>query len=103
MNSNNLAILIIFILLLIIGVQFLRGKWLFLIAGYNILTSEEKNKINGKFIGKIIGGLIIVSAFLVATTAIYPKFSLISLGLEIISIIITIIYTNQNKDRNHEK
>lgn len=35
------------LLVFIIGIQLIRGKWLFLIAGYNTMTKEEKKHYNG--------------------------------------------------------
>jgi hypothetical protein len=34
------------IFLLVLGIQFIRGKWLMFIAGYNTLEPEEREKID---------------------------------------------------------
>ncbi|MBO0454469.1 MULTISPECIES: DUF3784 domain-containing protein [Enterococcus] len=50
---------IVGLLLLISGLQLIRGKWLFLIAGYNTMTKEEKKQYDGHQLGKLVGSFLV--------------------------------------------
>ncbi|MDR1993645.1 MAG: DUF3784 domain-containing protein [Nitrososphaerota archaeon] len=56
-------------LFLVMAVFLLKGKWSFLIAGYNILDEKEKRKYDHKALCHFIGGLMLVFAF---ATALFP-------------------------------
>ncbi|MBR2542059.1 MAG: DUF3784 domain-containing protein, partial [Lactococcus sp.] len=49
-GHNEWLALIIGVILMMTGSQLFRGKWLFLIAGYNTLSQSDKEKLNSKFI-----------------------------------------------------
>lgn len=52
-GHNEWLALIIGVILMMTGSQLFRGKWLFLIAGYNTLSQSDKEKLNSKFIGRV--------------------------------------------------
>ncbi len=50
-HSDTALALPLAAILILMGVQLLRGKWLMLMAGYNTMTKEERAKVNGKNLG----------------------------------------------------
>lgn len=78
---NEWLALIIGVILMMTGSQLFRGKWLFLIAGYNTLSQSDKEKLNSKFIGKIKGKTVWFIC-------------------QILLIIIAMIYVNSSKRKN---
>lgn len=55
MNSDLAIQLGVAAMTTIFGIQLLRGKWLMLIAGYNTMSEEKRQKVNGKALGKALG------------------------------------------------
>ncbi|MBO0440657.1 DUF3784 domain-containing protein [Candidatus Enterococcus ikei] len=68
----------LFMIAVFIGcaIQFWRGKWLWLIAGYNTVSQQEKKKINSSALGKAMSGLMITSAVLIGLIRFFPKLQL---------------------------
>lgn len=65
LNSLEFGIFIFVItLLFILGIQFIRGKWIKLIAGYIMLDEDEKARINATRLGKAVGQACIFEAIL---------------------------------------
>lgn len=96
-GDNELIALIMGALLVVTGIQLFRGKWLFLIAGYNTISQSDKEKLNGKFIGKIVGGLLLLSSVIIGAMILYPKGKMIWFICQVLLIIIAIIYVNTTK------
>ncbi|KAF1299625.1 hypothetical protein BAU15_03005 [Enterococcus sp. JM4C] len=72
-HSDTALALPLAAILILMGVQLLRGKWLMLMAGYNTMTKEERAKVNGKNLGKLIGSLLLwVALMLILRVSIVP-------------------------------
>lgn len=91
---NNIINYSIIIISFILGIQFIRQKWLFLIAGFNLSSSEDKKEMNIPVMSKIVGifcfsvgTLLILDQFLLSNSIIVP-------GLIILLLIIMILLMN---------
>lgn len=87
------------VLLLILGVIFLKGKGAFLIAGYNTASKAEKEKIDEKKLCRCTGRLMFALAgcfFIIMLSSIFDKIWLLWLGLGLVFIVSIggIIYIN---------
>lgn len=81
------------LLVFIIGIQLIRGKWIFLIAGYNTMTKEEKKHYNDVTVGKPVGAYFLFISFVCLFSKILPlsyQLTIISL-LTIFLLLFTII------------
>ncbi|MFN6734998.1 DUF3784 domain-containing protein [Enterococcus gallinarum] len=47
--------------------------YLFLVAGYNTMNKENKDKVNGRFVGKVIGTMLLLSCLIIGTMLIIPQ------------------------------
>lgn len=56
----------------ICGIQLFRGKWLMLMAGYNTASKKEREKMNGKALGKLVGSISLICSFLMLILALFP-------------------------------
>ena len=99
-GHNEWLALIIGVILMMTGSQLFRGKWVFLIAGYNTLSQSDKEKLNSKFIGKIIGILLLLSSVIIGAMVLYPKGKTVWFICQILIIIIAVIYVNGRKSKN---
>ncbi|UBH09006.1 DUF3784 domain-containing protein [Macrococcus armenti] len=54
--------IIVVILFLLIGIYMLTGRGSFLIAGYNMMSQEQKQKYNEKRLCRFTGVMIIIAA-----------------------------------------
>ncbi|MFS0926367.1 DUF3784 domain-containing protein [Enterococcus durans] len=99
MDSNRIIALLVGLLLLISGVQLFRGKWLFLVAGYNTMNKENKDKVNGRFVGKVIGAMLLLSCLIIGTMLVYPAAQTICFILQIMIVITGIVYVNVSSKR----
>ncbi|WP_083389010.1 DUF3784 domain-containing protein [Planococcus maritimus] len=66
MGEMNLAAMIIggvALLLVLLGLYMLQGKWMFLIAGYNTMPREEQKKYDSLAMARFIGKLLLALAF----------------------------------------
>lgn len=96
-GDNEMIALIVGVLFVISGIQLFRGKWLFLIAGYNTLSQSDKEKLNGTFIGKVVGGLLLLSALIIGAMLLYPKGQVVWFSCQILFVTIAIVYVNVSK------
>lgn len=88
--------------ILVIGIQSIRGKWFLLIAGYNTMGKEERKKVNGSNLGKLVGSyLILVDFFLILLSIglFSPSFFV---SLIILSSILMVIIGNTSKYFKHD-
>ena len=69
-NGPDWVIWVVFAIFLILSVVFLLGKGGFLIAGYNTMTAEEKQKYDEKKLCRIVGGGMLIIAVLIAVMGI---------------------------------
>ena len=90
-NIIHYAIIFIF---LVLGIQIFRGRWLFLIAGFNMKSPEEKAKINQARMSKIVGLCALSIACLEFVDLFLPKENTITTSLIFLSLIITILLVN---------
>ncbi|EOU1110201.1 TPA: DUF3784 domain-containing protein [Clostridium perfringens] len=94
--SIKILMIALFILL---GIMFSLGKWSFLIAGFNTMTKEEKEKYDVMSLCKFMGKLMFIIAFCITLFTLSDIFMmeiLFNIGtvILIVSIIFTIIYAN---------
>lgn len=88
---------VIEVFLLVSGIQLWRGKWLNLIAGYNTMSREEKSKVNGRFVGRVVGTALLFCAALVIVTVIFPKSAMVCAVLIGISVVVVLVLANSRK------
>ncbi|WP_430602071.1 hypothetical protein IGJ02_002284 [Enterococcus sp. DIV0724b] len=77
--------LIMILIFIICGVQLWRGKWSWLIAGYNTASEQEKAKTNEWALGKVMSIILIISAMLIGLGSLFLQLQLV------IAIAITIL------------
>ena len=99
MTSNNVIALVIGIIFFVGGVQLFRGRWLFLVAGYNTMSKEKRKKLNGRFIGKVIGTMLLLSCLIIFAMLIYPEAKTFYFILQLAIVIIGVIYVNVSDKR----
>lgn len=63
MKSGALVIGAVAVMMVLLGLYMLRGKGSFLIAGYNTMRKEEKEKYDGPAMARFIGKLLFALAF----------------------------------------
>ena len=83
----------------IMGLMIRQGKWLMLLAGYNTMPAEERDKINKRELGKRAGNLLIRNAveFTLLGIAIYFKITWLSLvctAVISVDLLVSIILMN---------
>ena len=66
MNGPDWIAYVILAFLAIMSVQFLRGKWSFLIAGYNTATEAEKAQYDEKKLCRVMGVCMGIITVLIA-------------------------------------
>ncbi|WP_163527833.1 DUF3784 domain-containing protein [Halobacillus ihumii] len=93
------AIIVILVVFLICGIIFSSGKGAFLIAGFNSMSEEEKEKYDeitlSKFMGKVMFALSFSLLFLVLSEALEIRWLLIvGIILFIVIFVFMLIYTN---------
>ncbi|HHD2752305.1 TPA: DUF3784 domain-containing protein [Clostridium perfringens] len=93
---------LIIALFVVLGISFYMGKGLWLIAGYNIMSKEEREKYDMRAVGKFMGKIAFVIAFSISFWLIGEILSLkilFHLGTIVFwaTIIFTLIYLNTNK------
>lgn len=82
-----------------LGIMLSMGKWSFLIAGFNTLTKEEKERYDVKSLCKFMGKIMFLIAFSVALPSIGEKYNIEGMiyltPMCIIGIVIfAVIYAN---------
>lgn len=97
LSLDTLLIFLLTALIVIVGIQLLRGKWLTLIAGYNTMSKEKRATINGKNLGKLVGSLLIWINVLIIFSYFFPAISLAAVILSLISLGFVPIYANTSK------
>lgn len=90
----NLINLLVILMFIILGVQFLRQKWLFLIAGFNMLNDKEKAQVNIPVLSKIVGIFCLSVACLNMISLYSPKYNHATTSLIFLLLIILIILSN---------
>lgn len=86
-------------ILLIVGVQLWSGKWLFLIAGYNLMNDEEKGELNPRFLGKVTGLIALLSAFILIGMMILPQLKWVWFTLQVLVLGVGLIFLNTSPKR----
>ncbi|MCR4944577.1 MAG: DUF3784 domain-containing protein [Clostridium sp.] len=86
-------------LFLILGIMLSRGKWSFLIAGFNVMSKEEKEKYDELALCKFMGKFMFIIAFsmsLLGLSEVLKMKILFDAGVTflIVSTIFVVIYTN---------
>ncbi|GCF92848.1 hypothetical protein NRIC_07390 [Enterococcus florum] len=85
------------IALLIAGIQLLRGKWLMLIAGYNTMTKEERQKVNGRNAGKLVGNYLIFLSLIILLSMTDFVSSRVLLTSILMATFLVLLLTNTSK------
>ena len=90
---------VVFFILVFVSAVLLSGHGANLIAGYNTVTKEEKEKYDEKKLGRVVGVGLLAIAFLlpfaVLTQAIFPAWvAYVFLGVVIVDCIVMIILAN---------
>lgn len=99
LNLESLILVGVILAFFIIGVVFSFGKGAFLVAGFNTMSAEEKEKYNSialcKFMGKMMFSLCASMVFWVVAV-VYNEDSLFIIGLILFMMIIIsgLIYMN---------
>ncbi|MBP1042668.1 DUF3784 domain-containing protein [Vagococcus sp. BWB3-3] len=83
--------------LFVIGIQLFRGKWLMLIAGYNTSSKEQRAKINGRNLGKLIGSLILFCSFAIIMMSFVPQLDSLFAILIPILLLVSLVFANTSK------
>ncbi|MPQ45366.1 DUF3784 domain-containing protein [Clostridium tarantellae] len=91
--------ILIVCLFIFIGIMLSLGKWSFLIAGFNTMSKEEKQKYDVISLCKFMGKFMFVIAFSISLfilSDIFMMNMLFNIGVAIIigSTIFTVIYVN---------
>lgn len=91
--------ILVFIGFIIIGIMLHKGKWSFLIAGYNTMNKEEKAKYDEKALCKCIGKFIFFISFCLLLNILGESFNLpilMKLGnhTPLIATIFLLLYLN---------
>lgn len=94
--------ILIISLFILIGIMFSLGKWSFLIAGFNMMNKEEKEKYDIQSLCKFMGKFMFLIAFcivLCVLSDILVMRVLYNIGTALmgVSIIFVVIYTNTGK------
>lgn len=97
---NHIINYSVILISLVLGIQFFRGKWLFLIAGFNMSSSEEKAKINIPIMSKIIGSFSLTVGLLEFIDFFLPEDNIVTTSLIFLSLIITVILVNVFAKKN---
>lgn len=72
MNSDLAVQLGVALIMVIFGIQLMRGKWLMLIAGYNTMGAEKRRSVNGEALGKAVGLLLLYVSLLCVLPIWFP-------------------------------
>ena len=96
------------LLFVIAGIFLLRGKCLWLVAGYNTMSAKKKEKYDqlalGKFMGKVFFAFaVIVPAIMLGSLFHIPILMWIAVGLVVALVIFMIIFANTNQRFIKEK
>lgn len=86
--------LIMILIFILCGIQLWRGKWLWLIAGYNTASKQEKATLNGRALGKAMGGILFISAALIGLISLFPEIQLMAVVVIIVLVGMMIAYIN---------
>ena len=86
-------------LFILIGIMLSLGKWSFLIAGFNTMSKEEKEKYDVISLCKFVGKIMFVIAFsilLLILSDVLKMNILVNIGVAIIisSVIFAVVYAN---------
>ncbi|MBP1045864.1 DUF3784 domain-containing protein [Enterococcus sp. BWM-S5] len=94
MDSDSVLQLGIALMSLVFGVQLLRGKWLMLIAGYNTMSEEKRQRVNGKALGKALGVFLLYVAVLCVLPVWFSVINDFFGWLIILPTLFLLVYTN---------
>ncbi|WP_086347705.1 DUF3784 domain-containing protein [Candidatus Enterococcus clewellii] len=94
MNSDLTVQLGVALIMIIFGIQLLRGKWLMLIAGYNTMGAEKRRSVNGEALGRAVGILLLYVSLLSILLIWVPIINDLFGWLIIIPTGFLLVYTN---------
>ena len=86
-------------LFILLGIMLSLGKWSFLIAGFNTMSKEEKEKYDVLALCKFMGKLMFIIAFsvllfILSRLLMTNVLLYIGVGIVIVSVVFTVIYAN---------
>lgn len=86
--------IIIILFALVSSIQFFRKKWLFLIAGFNTMSQQEKEQYNISILTKIMGSEFLFIALMLSVDMFLLKTSMLTTVLILISVVIAVVLAN---------
>lgn len=90
---DNVINYVIIIFSFILGIQILRQKWLFLIAGFNLSSTQDKKSMNVPVMSKIIGVFCLCVGFLLLADQLFHINGMIVPGAIIALLILVMMLT----------
>lgn len=90
MSADVITSMVLTVLLLVIALCFKKGKLLFLLAGYNTLSNEEKSKKDKNKIGKFYGNIVFGAAAICLVHTLECLFNLSSWIFSVVTLMIII-------------
>ena len=101
-----IGMVVIIVLFLVLGIFLINGKGSFLIAGYNTMSEEEKDKYDTiapcKFMGKMMFALAFSMVFWVLSE-LYNMGSLFYFGLALFIVIVVFMLVYMNTGNRFRK
>lgn len=92
-DTDNIILFILIIFGIILGIQFIRGKWLNLIAGYNTMSKKNKATVNTVALSTYLGWLMLLISFSVLLMIVTPYHNIITF-LVISVVLSSVVYVN---------
>lgn len=89
MPKNLIIELIVAAVTLILSIQMYRGKWLFLIAGYNTMRKERKAQYNTSRLSKCLSIYLFLISVILFYSVIFPESH--SNAITITMILLTVV------------
>ncbi|MDR2976834.1 MAG: hypothetical protein LBV19_05930 [Streptococcaceae bacterium] len=99
-NNSPAALVIcgiVMLIMLVMGIQLIRGKWLYLVnfvAGVFGESKEKKATFNYKVIGKSVGIFLIYTVVFMVLCMLLAKYSLVLLTIYTISMFVWLFWAN---------
>lgn len=93
--------ILISVMFFLLSIQFFRKKWFFLIAGYNLLSDQEKKKFDKNKLGPVLGTFCFLIGTLNLINLFYKNETHTITVAIIFIVIITVIITNMFAIKRH--
>lgn len=92
---------VVILLCIILGIILFSGHGLMLISGFNTMRPEERKKINGKAMGKVVGVYMLFTALFLALMIVFGILEMIyqitaGIVLYMAMTIVMVVYLNKS-------